>query len=135
VAIAGVLAMKPDYLVLDEPTAGLDPVSAKELLDLLKVLQKETGITIVMVSHNLEEVAEYAERIIVMKQGCKILDGSTGEILQQVGALEQAGLLVPIGMKIMYGLKKKGVHLDMTKTTQMEICGELLKLRDYQSGE
>lgn len=129
VAIAGVLAMKPDYLVLDEPTSGLDPVSAKELLDLLKVLQKESGIAIVVVSHNLEEVAEYADRVIVMKEGRKILDGLTGEVLQKVGMLEQAGLLVPIGIKMLYGLKRAGVDVDMTRTTQMEICGELIKLK------
>ena len=133
VAIAGILAMKPDYLVLDEPTSGLDPISAKELLDLLKTLQKEIGITIVMVSHNLEEVAEYADRVIVMKEGRKILDGAVGNVLQQVGVLEQAGLLVPVGIRMMYGLKKVGVALDMTKTSQVDICGELLKLRTYMS--
>ncbi len=130
VAIAGVLAMKPEYLVMDEPTSGLDPVSAKELLDLLKGIQKETGMTVVMVSHDLEEVAEYANRVIVMEDGRKVLDGSVGEVLQQVGRLEQAGLLAPIGMKLLYGLKKAGIDLDMSKTTRLDICGELLKLRD-----
>jgi len=131
VAIAGVLAMKPDYLVLDEPTAGLDPVSAKELLDMLKILQTQVGITVVMVSHNLEEVAEYADRVVVMKEGSKILDGTVGNVLSQVGILEQAGLLAPMGMKIMYGLKKAGVSLDMTKTRRMDICEELMNLRDW----
>lgn len=130
VAIAGILAMKPDYIVLDEPTSGLDPISAKELLDLLKEIQKETGMTVVMVSHNLEEVAEYANRVIVMEKGAKVLDGPTGEVLQQVGRLEQAGLIAPIGMKILYGLKKAGVPVDLSQTRQMDICGELLKLRE-----
>lgn len=129
VAIAGVLAMQPDYLVLDEPTAGLDPVSAKELLDLLKVLQTTTNITVVMVSHNLTEVAEYAERVVVLKEGSIILDGSTGEIMSQVGSLEQAGLLVPVGIKSLYSLKKAGMDVDLTKTKQIDICGELLKLK------
>ena len=128
VAIAGVLAMQPDYLVMDEPTAGLDPLSAREMLDMLKNLQQQTGITIVMVSHNLEEVAEYADRIVVMKTGRKILDGLAGEVLQQVGLLEQAGLMVPVGVKLLYALKKAGVALDTTKTKQIDIFGELLKL-------
>ena len=113
VAIAGVLAMQPDYLVLDEPTAGLDPDAARELLDLLKQLQEETGITVVMVSHNLEEVAEYADRVVVLKEGRKILDGKTNAVLQQVGALEQAGLLVPIGIKMIYQLQKTGMPMNI----------------------
>lgn len=131
VAIAGVLAMKPDYLVLDEPTAGLDPASAREMLDLLKELQVTTGITVVMVSHNLVEVAEYADRVVVMNQGSKILDGATKDVLCQVGKLEQAGLLVPVGIKLLYSLRQAGVDVDITKTKQIDICGELLKLRQY----
>lgn len=130
VAIAGVLAMKPDYLVMDEPTSGLDPQAAKELLDLLKQLQMKTGITIIMVSHNLDEVAEYADRIVVMKEGRKILDGPTGDVLQQVGILEQAGLLLPIGIKMLYSLRKVGVPVDTAKTKYMDICTELMKLQD-----
>lgn len=131
VAIAGVLAMQPDYLVLDEPTAGLDPAAAKELLELLKELQMNTGITIVMVSHNLVEVAEYADRVVVMSEGSKILDGDTQDILWHVGKLEQAGLLVPIGIKMLYSLNKAGIPLDVTKTKQIDVCGELLKLKTY----
>lgn len=130
VAIAGVLAMKPEYLVLDEPTAGLDPMSAKELLDMLKILQTTTGITVVMVSHNLTEVAEYADRVVALKEGSIILDGPTGEVLSQVGSLEQAGLLVPVGIKCLYNLKKAGINVDVTRTKQLDICGELLKIKD-----
>lgn len=131
VAIAGILAMRPEYLILDEPTAGLDPFSAKGILDMLKLLQKETGITIVMVSHNLEDVAEYADRVIVMKDGSKVLDGSVKEVLQSVGTLELAGLLVPIGNKLLYSLKKVGVSVDVSKTRREDICEELLKLKNY----
>lgn len=131
VAIAGVLAMQPDYLVLDEPTAGLDPDAAKELLDLLKQLQVETAITVIMVSHNLEEVAEYADRVVVLKEGRKMLDGRTGDVLQRVGILEQAGLLVPIGMKMMYKLQKAGIPMDMQIAKRMDICAELMKLKEY----
>ncbi len=131
VAIAGVLAMKPDYLVMDEPTAGLDPVSAKELLELLKTLQQKTGITIVMVSHNLDEVAGYADRVLVLEKGRKILDGEVGMVLSKVGRLEQAGLLVPLGVKMLHALNRSGVEVDCTKTKRMDICGELLKLSQY----
>ncbi len=132
VAIAGVLAMRPDYLVMDEPTAGLDPCAAKEILELLKKLQEETGITVVMVSHNLDEVAEYADRVVVMREGRKILDGAIGDVLQQVGMLEQAGLLMPVGIKMMYNLSKAGVPMDMRKTKKIDICSELMKLKDYR---
>ncbi len=131
VAIAGVLAMQPDYLVMDEPTAGLDPCAAMELLDLLKRLQLETGITVIMVSHNLEEVAEYADRVVVMHEGKKILDGATGDVLQQVGTLEQAGLLLPVGIKMLYNLRKAGLPMDMKKTKRIDVCTELMKLKEY----
>lgn len=131
VAIAGVLAMQPDYLVLDEPTAGLDPDAARELLDLLKQLQEETGITVVMVSHNLEEVAEYADRVVVLKEGRKILDGKTSAVLQQVGALEQVGLLVPIGIKMIYQLQKTGMPMNIQSAKRIDICAELIKLKEY----
>ncbi|MBQ9982987.1 MAG: energy-coupling factor transporter ATPase [Lachnospiraceae bacterium] len=129
VAIAGVLAMKPDYLVLDEPTSGLDPVSARELLELLKRLQVEAGMTVVMVSHKLEEVAEFADRVVVMKQGRKLLDGAVKDVLSQVGALEQAGLLVPVGIKMLYALHREGVDVDVQMIRQEDILEQLLKLR------
>lgn len=129
VAIASVLAMKPDYLILDEPTSGLDPVSAEELLVLLKKLQVETGMTVVMVSHKLEEVAEFADRVVVMKQGRKLLDGVAKNVLSQVGALEQAGLLVPVGIKMLYALHREGVDVDIQMIQQKDILEQLLKLR------
>lgn len=129
VAIASVLAMKPDYLILDEPTSGLDPVSAEELLVLLKKLQVETGMTVVMVSHKLEEVAEFADRVVVMKQGRKLLDGAAKDVLSQVGVLEQAGLLVPVGIKMLYALHREGVDVDIQMIQQKDILEQLLKLR------
>lgn len=129
VAIAGVLAMKPDYLVLDEPTSGLDPYAAKQLLDLLKELQQVTGITVIMVSHNLEEVAEYADRIVVMQDGEKILDGATDDILYQVGALEQAGMIIPVGVKMLYTLRKNSLLSVKKVTRKMDVFEELLQLQ------
>ncbi len=129
VAIAGVLAMKPDYLVLDEPTSGLDPEASKQLLDLLKQLQQTTGITVIMVSHNLEEVAEYADRIVVMREGEKILDGKTNDVLYQVGVLEQAGMIIPVGIKILYSLRKNSLLMVNKVTRKKDIFEQLMKLR------
>lgn len=129
VAIAGILAMQPEYLVLDEPTAGLDPLSAAELLTMLKDLQDKQGITIVIVSHSMEEVAEYADRVVVMEQGRKCMDGAVWEVFEQVERLEQMGLDVPVGMKILHGLKNVGIDVDITNCRRADICGELLKLK------
>ena len=129
VAIAGILAMQPEYLVLDEPTAGLDPLSAAELLTMLKDLQDKQGITIVIVSHSMEEVAEYADRVVVMEQGRKCMDGAVWEVFEQVEKLEQIGLDVPVGMKILHNLENQGIDVDITNCRQADICGELLKLK------
>lgn len=128
VAIAGILAMNPDYLVLDEPTAGLDPSSAKELLDMLKALQEEQGITIVIVSHSMEEVAEYADRIIVMDKGNIAMDGKANEIFAYSRQLESLGLAIPVGMKMMYDLKNVGIEADVCRIHSMDICKELLRI-------
>lgn len=129
VAIAGVLAMQPEYLVLDEPTAGLDPFSAKELLTMLKELQVEQGITIIIVSHSMEEVAEYADRIVVMEHGKKRMDDKTWNVFDQAEELENMGLSVPIGVTLLRDLKNEGIDVDVTKCRQIDICGELLKLK------
>ncbi|MCM1158406.1 MAG: energy-coupling factor transporter ATPase [Bacteroidales bacterium] len=129
-AIAGILAMQPEYLILDEPTAGLDPVSARALLDMLKEVQEKRGMTIIMVSHTMEEVAEYAERIVVMEQGKICMDGAVWEIFRQEKELNRLGLSVPVGISLLNGLKNAGIDVDITKVRQVDICGELLKLKD-----
>lgn len=107
VAIAGVLAMKPEILVLDEPVAGLDPAGRKELLELLKALN-EQGMTIVLVSHNMEDVAEYAKRVLVMENGSIILDGTTNQIFQDKKKLEKLGLELPVTAELMRELRAAG---------------------------
>ena len=102
VAIAGILAMHPDYLVLDEPTAGLDPQSAGELLQMLKRLQAEQGITIVIVSHSMEEVADYAQRIVVMDQGEILYDGQTWNVFCNEEKLREIGLDIPVGVSLIH---------------------------------
>ena len=83
-----------------------------------------------IVSHSMEEVAEYAERIVVMERGEKRMDGTVFEVFEQAEALEEMGLSVPLGMKILHDLKNEGVDVDATKHRKMDICGELLKLKD-----
>lgn len=111
VAIAGVLAMQPDFLILDEPVAGLDPAGRKELLEMLKHLN-EQGMTIVLVSHNMEDVAEYAKRIIVMEQGKIAYDGRVSEVFQEEKQLQKLGLDVPMVTRLMKKLKAEGHEVD-----------------------
>ena len=108
VAIAGVLAMKPDVLVLDEPTAGLDPVSRKELLDLVRNLHKETGMTVIIVSHSMEDMAEYVDRLIVMNKGIIKYDYTPQNVFENYEELKQIGLDVPQTAKLINELRNIG---------------------------
>ncbi len=127
VAIAGVLAMKPEILVLDEPTAGLDPKGRDEILDQIAKLRKETGITVILVSHSMEDVARYVERIIVMNRGSVLYDDEPREVFQHYRELEQVGLAAPQVTYIMQALAKKGMKVDTAATTIEEAVGEILK--------
>ncbi len=117
VAIAGVLAMKPDVLILDEPTAGLDPKGRDEILKQIKQLQTETGMTIILVSHSMEDVAEYVDRIIVMNAGSVMFDGEPKEVFAYYKELEEVGLAAPQVTYILHELKKKGFDVDTNATT------------------
>jgi energy-coupling factor transport system ATP-binding protein len=117
VAIAGVLAMKPEVLILDEPTAGLDPQGRKEILSLIKKLQVQGGMTILLVSHSMDDVAEYVDRIIVMNAGTVFLDGTPKEVFRQEAGLQEAGLQVPQVTQIMHRLKKEGFDVDTEVVT------------------
>lgn len=127
VAIAGVLAMKPEILVLDEPTAGLDPRGRDEILDQIAKLKEETGITVILVSHSMEDVARYVERIIVMNQGSVLYDDTPREVFQHYRELEQVGLAAPQVTYIMQALAKKGLQVDPAATTIAEAVEEILK--------
>lgn len=117
VAIAGVLAMKPEVLILDEPTAGLDPKGRDEILGQIKSLQKETGITVILVSHSMEDVAEYVDRIIVMNKGEVMFDDTPKEVFKHYEALEEIGLAAPQVTYIVNRLQKEGFQLDTNVTT------------------
>lgn len=127
VAIAGVLAMKPKVLILDEPTAGLDPQGREEILGLIKTLQKETGITIILVSHSMEDVAEYVERIIVMNKGKVMYDDVPKEVFKHHKELEEVGLAAPQVTYIMEALREKGLAVSKDATTVEEATEEILK--------
>ena len=117
VAIAGVLAMQPEILVLDEPTAGLDPQGRDELLDQLALLKTERGIGIVLVSHSMEDVARYADRIVVMHKGRIVFDDKPAAVFSHYRELEQMGLSAPQVTYIMHGLRERGLPVDETAAT------------------
>ena len=127
VAIAGVLAMQPEVLILDEPTAGLDPKGRDEILGQIKKLQKETGITVILVSHSMEDVAEYVDRIIVMNKGAVMFDDVPKEVFKHYEALEEIGLAAPQVTYIANRLKKEGFSLDTNVTTIAEARDAILK--------
>ena len=127
VAIAGVLAMEPEILVLDEPTAGLDPKGKTEILDLLKNLHEEKGITVVLVSHSMEDVANYVDRIIVMDHGQVQFDDEPRKVFGSYKELEKMGLAAPQVTYIMKDLKEKGFDVDDTVTTIEEASAEIMK--------
>lgn len=124
-AIAGVLAMKPEVLVLDEPTAGLDPKGRDEILGQIKNLRETTGMTVVLVSHSMEDVAEYVERIIVMNHGSVMYDDVPREVFRHYKELEQVGLAAPQVTYIMHKLKEKGLPVDVDVTTIREAAEQI----------
>ena len=125
VAIAGVLAMEPEVLILDEPTAGLDPKGRDEILDQLKRIHEERHITIILVSHSMEDVAKYVGRIIVMNQGEAMFDGTPKEVFAHYKELEKIGLAAPQVTYIMNALAEKGFPVSTTATTIQEATEEI----------
>ena len=128
VAIAGVLAMKPDVLVLDEPTAGLDPKGRDEILDRIAALKAETGITVVLVSHSMEDIAKYVDRIIVMNRGSVLFDDVPGEVFRHDAELEAVGLAAPQMTYIMRTLRQRGLAVNTDVTTLEEAEREILRV-------
>lgn len=127
-AIAGVLAMEPEILVLDEPTAGLDPKGREELLELLKHLQEEKGLGIVLVSHSMEDVARTADYLYVMDEGRLKLEGSPREVFRRREELEAMGLAVPQVTRIMQRLREKGLPVETDVLTVEEACAILTEV-------
>lgn len=128
VAIAGVLAMKPEVLVLDEPTAGLDPRGRDEVLGRIQGLYEEEGITIILVSHSMEDIARLVNRIVVMHEGKIAMEGSSKEVFKQAEKLEQMGLGIPQITTFMRQYKRKGNKVRDDIITVEEAKEEILKL-------
>ena len=128
VAIAGVLAMKPKVLVLDEPTAGLDPRGRDEILDRVKALNSEWGLTVILVSHSMEDVAKYADRLLVMSGGEKRFDGTPKEVFKHYEELEELGLSAPQVSYLVQRLRGAGMPLSDEITTVAEARDALREL-------
>ena len=127
VAIAGVLAMKPEILVLDEPTAGLDPKGRDEILTQVKKLQEESGITVVLVSHSMEDVANFVNRLIVMKKGQIMYDDDPKTVFAHYKELEKIGLAAPQVTYIVNRLREEGFNIEHDATTIDEAAADILK--------
>lgn len=132
-AIAGVLAMKPEVLILDEPTAGLDPKGRDEILGQIKKLQTETGMTILLVSHSMEDVAEYVDRIIVMNKGRVMYDGAPREVFSHYKELENVGLAAPQVTYILHQLRDRGLKVDVDATTIEEAADTIMQSLGWQT--
>jgi len=128
VAIAGVLAMKPEVLILDEPTAGLDPRGRDEILGLISSLHEGTGMTVILVSHSMEDVANYVERIIVMNKGSVAYDDVPRNVFRHYMELEQIGLAAPQVTYVMQELRAAGFPVSVDATTVNEARDEILKV-------
>ncbi|WP_058485936.1 energy-coupling factor transporter ATPase [Defluviitalea phaphyphila] len=132
VAIAGVLAMKPEILVLDEPTAGLDPKGRDEILTQIQRLHKTLGITVILVSHSMEDIAKLVDRIIVMHKGKVALNGAPVSVFEHVEELEKMGLAAPQIMYIMKALKEKGLDVSTNILTVEEGAKEIASILKKQ---
>ena len=132
VAIAGVLAMRPSVLILDEPTAGLDPEGREEILGEIKRLHKERGITVILVTHSMEDVARLVDRIIVMERGGVAIDGTPVEVFGQAERLLEMGLGIPQITELMRELRAQGleVNTDIFRVEQAE--EEIIRVMGWQ---
>ncbi len=125
-AIAGVLAMRPRVLVLDEPTAGLDPKGRDDILEQIAYLHRQTDMTVILVSHSMEDIARYADRIIVMNHGEVMYNDEPKEVFAHFRELEEVGLAAPQVTYIMHDLKERGFAVDTGVTTVEEAADEIM---------
>ena len=128
VAIAGVMAMRPEMMILDEPTAGLDPQGRDEILGQIERLNREHGLTILVVSHSMEDMARYVDRIMVMNDGVKLFDDTPKEVFRHYKELEAIGLAAPQITYVVQGLRERGIPIDDAITTVEEAREAILAL-------
>ena len=129
IAIAGVIAMRPGVLILDEPTAGLDPAGCRQILDNICAYREKTRATVIIVSHNMDDVARIAERIIVFSHGRVVMDGSAGEVFSRAEELIGIGLSVPHATELAMALKKQGLPLPEGIYTHEQLLSAVLEIR------
>ncbi len=125
IAIAGIIAMKPECIVLDEPTAMLDPKGRREIINTVERLNREDGITVVLITHFMEE-AENADRVIVMSDGVILADSTPKEVFSNVGLLKSVGLDVPQTTELLYGLKNEGIDINTDVISVEEAADEII---------
>ena len=135
VAIAGVLAMQPKVLILDEPTAGLDPKGRDEILGEIETLHREKGMTIVLVSHSMEDIARYADRLIVMNHGEKVFDDTPRNVFRHYKELEAIGLAAPQVTYVVQALRKEGIPIDDGLITVEEARDAILRMVGMENGK
>ncbi|COP84374.1 cobalt/nickel transport system ATP-binding protein [Streptococcus pneumoniae] len=129
VAIAGVLAMEPEVLVLDEPTAGLDPKGQNELMEMFYKLHKEKGLTVILVTHNMEDAAQYAEQIVVMHKGTVFLQGSAEEVFSHADELEKIGVDLPMSLKYKRAIEEKfGISIPKATLSLEDLTHEVVQV-------
>ena len=128
VAIAGVLAMRPKTLILDEPTAGLDPAGRRSILGMIRELHAAGGLTVVMVSHNMDDISSLATRLVVMSRGKMVLTGTPREVFQHRELLHSIGLGIPQAAELTQQLIAEGYPLPADLYTPAEVAEALLKL-------
>ncbi len=133
VAIAGVLAMRPQVLILDEPTAGLDPKGRRSILSSIKNLHKKTGITVILVSHSMEDIANNVDRIVVMNKGEIVMDGTMDEIFSKYSILTEIGLGIPSVTKVFIKLVSEGYDIPENIHTVSEAVDVIKKLLDKEA--
>lgn len=126
VAIAGILAMEPDILILDEPTAGLDPISHDETMQLFYDVYKELGITIILITHDMNDVLEYTDEVKIMSEGSLAAEGETLNMLTDGALMERFNLEFPHVIKLVHDLKRKGIEFNATPKNTLEFI-ELYK--------
>ncbi len=128
IAIAGIIAMKPEIIILDEPTAGLDPDGVEKVLAIMNQLNHE-GVTLIISSHDIDMISEYADKIFVLYNGEIIKSGSKNEIFSNRELLKKAHLRPPLTTEILYNLKKAGLNVDTKKISVKETCEEIIKAK------
>jgi len=130
IAIAGVIAMRPDVLILDEPTAGLDPQGSRQILDNILSYREKTGSTVLIVSHNMDDIARISQRVLVFDHGTIAMDGTPDEIFSQAEKLTEMGLCIPHASEVAVALKKRGVELEGPVYTHEQLKAAVLRKKE-----